>query len=77
MVKALAKDPGDRYGSCGELIADARAVLAHPIVPPRLLRRRHAILAAGVLVLCDRGRDRLGLARRRLRRAAGTGSAFG
>ena len=51
MVKALAKDPGDRYGSCGELIADARAVLAHPIVPPRLLRRRHAILAAGVLVL--------------------------
>jgi YVTN family beta-propeller protein len=51
MVKALAKDPGDRYASCGELIADARAALAHPIVPPRLLRRRHAILAAGVLVL--------------------------
>ena len=52
MVKALAKDPGDRYATCGELIADARAALAHPIVvPPRLLRRRHAILAAGVLVL--------------------------
>ena len=52
MAKALAKDPGDRYATCGELIADARAALAHPIVvPPRLLRRRHAILAAGVLVL--------------------------
>jgi YVTN family beta-propeller protein len=52
MVKALAKDPGDRYATCGELIADARAALTHPIVvPPRLLRRRHAILAAGVLVL--------------------------
>ena len=51
MVKALAKDPGDRYASCGELIADARAALAHPIVPTRLLRRRHAILAAGVLML--------------------------
>ena len=51
MVKALAKDPGDRYATCGELIADARAALAHPIVPPRLLRRRHAILAAGVLML--------------------------
>jgi YVTN family beta-propeller protein len=51
-VKALAKDPGDRYATCGELIADARAALAYPIVvPPRLLRRRHAILAAGVLVL--------------------------
>ena len=51
MAKALAKDPDDRYATCGELIADARAALAHPIVPPRLLRRRHAILAAGVLVL--------------------------
>ena len=52
MVKALAKDPADRYATCGELIAESRAALAHPIVvPPRLLRRRHAILAAGVLVL--------------------------
>jgi ABC-type branched-subunit amino acid transport system substrate-binding protein/streptogramin lyase len=50
--KALAKDPRDRYATCAELIADARAALAHPIVvPPRLLRLRHAILAAGVLVL--------------------------
>ena len=52
MAKALAKDPGDRYATCGELIADARAALGAPDrVPPRLLRRRHAILAAGVLVL--------------------------
>jgi YVTN family beta-propeller protein len=52
MAKALAKDPTDRYATCGELIAAARAALAHPIVvPPPLLRRRHAIFAAGVLVL--------------------------
>ncbi len=52
MAKALAKDPTDRYATCSELIAHARAALAHPIVvPPRLLRSRHAILAAGVLVL--------------------------
>ena len=51
MVKALAKDPADRHATCGELIRDARAALTHPIVPPRLLRRRHGILAAGVLVL--------------------------
>ena len=35
MVKALAKDPADRYATCGELIADARAALAHPIVVRR------------------------------------------
>jgi YVTN family beta-propeller protein len=51
MAKALAKDPEHRHATCGELIADARAALAHPIVPPRLLRRRHAILGAGVLAL--------------------------
>jgi YVTN family beta-propeller protein len=51
LARALAKDPGDRYATCGELIADARAALAHPIVPPRLLRRRRAIVAAGVVVL--------------------------
>ena len=51
MAKALAKDPADRHATCGELIRDARAALTHPIVPPRLLRRRHGILAAGVLVL--------------------------
>ena len=51
MAKALAKDPEHRHATCAELIADARAALAHPIVPPRLLRLRHAILAAGLLVL--------------------------
>ena len=51
MAKALAKDPKHRHATCAELIADARAALAHPIVPPRLLRLRHAILAAGLLVL--------------------------
>jgi branched-chain amino acid transport system substrate-binding protein len=51
MAKALAKDPRHRHATCAELIADARAALAHPIVPPRLLRLRHAILAAGLLVL--------------------------
>jgi YVTN family beta-propeller protein len=51
MAKALAKDSGDRYATCGELIADAGAALARPIVPQRLLRLRHVILAAGVVAL--------------------------
>jgi ABC-type branched-subunit amino acid transport system substrate-binding protein/streptogramin lyase len=49
--KALAKDREDRHATCAELIEDARATLTRPRVPPRLLHRRHAILAAGLLVL--------------------------
>jgi YVTN family beta-propeller protein len=51
MAKALAKQPDERYTTCAELIEAARDALASPIVPPRLLRWRHAILAAGVLAL--------------------------
>ena len=56
--KALAKEPGDRYGSCAELIEAARLALAGVRVPVRLVRRRWAIVAAGLLALaavaCDR-----------------------
>ena len=38
--KALAKDPGDRYGSCAELIEAARLALAGVRVPAGLVRRR-------------------------------------
>ena len=49
--KALAKEPGDRYGSCAELIEAARLALAGVRVPVRLVRRRWAIVAAGLLAL--------------------------
>jgi ABC-type branched-subunit amino acid transport system substrate-binding protein/streptogramin lyase len=49
--KGLAKERDDRYGSCAELVEEARAALAHGRVPRRLLRRRHVILAAGLLAL--------------------------
>ena len=51
MRKALAQDPGDRYDSCGQLIEAARLALTGVRVPVRLVRRRWAIVAAGVLAL--------------------------
>jgi YVTN family beta-propeller protein len=51
LKKGLAKDRDERYPSCADLIDDARAALARGRVPRALLRRRHAILSAGLLVL--------------------------
>ena len=57
--KALAKDREDRYGTCTELIDAAAEALGlgvprparRPLVPPGLLRRGHAVLAAGLFLL--------------------------
>jgi ABC-type branched-subunit amino acid transport system substrate-binding protein/DNA-binding beta-propeller fold protein YncE len=49
LAKGLAKTPDDRYETCGALI-DA-ALGSRSRVPRALLRRRHAILAAGLVVL--------------------------
>jgi len=49
--KALAKEPGDRYGSCAELIEAARLALAGVRVPAGLVRRRRIVLAAGIVAL--------------------------
>jgi ABC-type branched-subunit amino acid transport system substrate-binding protein/DNA-binding beta-propeller fold protein YncE len=47
LARGLAKEPGDRYESCSALIDGAYV----PRVPWRLMRRRRAILAAGVVLL--------------------------
>ncbi len=44
VVRALAKEPGDRYGSCGELIDTAGSALG--LVRKPLLRRREFLLWA-------------------------------
>ena len=57
--KALAKEKNERFGSCRELIEAARAALglAAPVTArrarplPGLMRRRRAIVAAGLLAL--------------------------
>ena len=46
VATALAKSPGERYGSCGELAAAARAALAGRVVRRRRSRRR--LLVVGV-----------------------------
>jgi ABC-type branched-subunit amino acid transport system substrate-binding protein/DNA-binding beta-propeller fold protein YncE len=57
LAKGLAKDPGDRYPTCGELIEDAAKALGlsaparRVVVPPAIARRRRAILVAGLAVL--------------------------
>ena len=47
--KALAKEPGDRYATCGELIDDARSALG--IAVPHRNRLPLAIALAGVAVI--------------------------
>ncbi len=59
LKRGLAKERDERYGSCAELIEDARRALglgaAAPVrrtrVPSWLRRRRRTVLAAGLLVL--------------------------
>jgi tRNA A-37 threonylcarbamoyl transferase component Bud32 len=48
--KALAKSPGDRYQSCGELVAATRTALQGGTVARRRLRRGLALSAAAALV---------------------------
>jgi len=46
VVRALAKSPGDRYSSCGELVAAARLALAGQAAGARLPTRRRERAAA-------------------------------
>ena len=48
-LRSMAKDPTERYASCAELVADARAALGLGAAEPR--RRRHAIAAAVAFAL--------------------------
>ena len=47
IAKALAKEPAERYPSCGELAAAAAEALGVGLAPPRISRRRLLLLAAG------------------------------
>ncbi|MDX6475792.1 MAG: serine/threonine protein kinase, bacterial [Gaiellaceae bacterium] len=49
LAKALAKSPLDRYGSCGELVADLRAAVAERRVYPLRLALSLAVLAGAAL----------------------------
>lgn len=50
IATALAKSPDERYASCGELAAAARAALHGNVLAPRRLRRRRLLLALAVPV---------------------------
>src|SRR5437867_825295 len=47
---ALAKSRADRYATCGELVAAARAALRGKVILRRKHRRRRLLFAAGVLL---------------------------
>jgi hypothetical protein len=53
LATALAKSPGDRYSSCGELIDAARAAERGKVVGHR--RRRRKLIVAGVAALVGAG----------------------
>jgi ABC-type branched-subunit amino acid transport system substrate-binding protein len=63
VAKGLAKEPEERYATCAELVAVARAALGldAPVavrgrrVAPGLVRRRRAILAVGLVALAAAG----------------------
>ena len=50
LAKALSKSPLDRYGSCGELVAEARAAVAAPRVSHGRLAISLAVLTLAALV---------------------------
>jgi serine/threonine-protein kinase len=52
---ALSKSPDDRYSSCGELAAAARAALQGKTFVRRKLRRRRLLIAATALVVAGGG----------------------
>src|SRR5436190_16343604 len=49
LAKALSKSPLDRYGSCGELVAAARAAAAERPIPPRRLAVSLGLLGAAAV----------------------------
>jgi ABC-type branched-subunit amino acid transport system substrate-binding protein/predicted Ser/Thr protein kinase len=57
LAKGLAKEPADRYPTCGALIEEAAKALGlsaparRALVPPAIVRRRGAILVAGLVLL--------------------------
>jgi serine/threonine-protein kinase len=56
MERALAKRPGDRFATCGELVAAAEAALRGEPPPPRpMARNRRRALVAGALVAVAAG----------------------
>jgi len=50
VATALAKEPGDRYTTCGELVAAARAALAGKPDGRRSRRRRRSLVATAALL---------------------------